>query len=138
MAVLEEPSTQYNDMTGKVALDFHTGNASELAEACGVDTEKDELVAIEVSPAVDALDPIKMGLNIVFYVKDRTSHNGQNSNPFQQGVTEIATRRIQASVKYQDFFRHLKRFSMQMRFGSFPDNMTIEYDEKRTEYLGWK
>ncbi len=40
MATLEDASTQYNDMTGTAAIDWHDFTVHSFAEKCGIDTRR--------------------------------------------------------------------------------------------------
>lgn len=140
MALLHGPNTQYNDMTGKVAMDFWESSPSDLAKACGVDTAKYMPIAFDVSPAVDAADTNKQGLSVTFYVVDFPEVYSEKIEALLKGAErEVSTHRFEASMSYQAFFRHIKRFELQARFKTIPDHVNISYDEnEHPKYLGWK
>lgn len=130
MTILRPASTQYNHMTGTVAVDWHDGGLHDFAEHCGVDIDRFFPLAATITVAVvtSAREPF---LLMTFYAADR-SVVGKSADAINAYALEhdgrVPTKQFHGEATLREFAGFAKRFEVVLAPTKQKHIREIEYE----------
>lgn len=133
MPILEDASTQYGDLTGSAALDWHSGKGDFhdfAAQHCKVDIDRFFPLAFKIHPGMNTAATENF-LVITVYAADISVVGKTGPEIDNYGRThnsKIPAKSFHGKITLKEFAAYAKRFDVILRRTGWSNVNTIEYD----------